>query len=1050
MNTRRPHRAGWVLRAAALAVPVWLAGPGCSRHAQPDLHANATQAASEIHRALPASRPGFGTTDYPGHAEGDVPKAYAMVLLAEVERLGTAWRSGEANLARTAGEWLLAHADEDGDGVTGWGLPVAWDAYDDGSTNPAHTEYTITTAIVIDALMTWAERDAGAPHARIREVVRAAVEPYLDAATASPSGMAPYSLTAADRRYDTFNPAAYLAGQIQRASLGVRDAATRARYEAAADRTMAALLRHRQLVPGSGHWYWNYSVQQALPNDLPHAGYVIAGVRDYLAHGGRLAERFDWPAVLGHLGDFKGEAGELRAFPMLRKGIKLAARSYDLGFALHLACTEARAAPLVPWLLAAVPAYRTPAARYLKYPPGKGGNARELVVNEYEAYLYRGLTTCTMAPGVLKRGRTDSEEAQAPVVALSGGDDVATLARGLAGPPARTGDTVPLLPASAGLVQFDATRKARVALADATTLALPDPGVPVHVLPQGQATFVFLRRHPDNHLALLRFEGERLTCRLDVQHGEDPTAVAMLRAATVHEGRLHAVIYHNPSLANWQVAWDTEAPCPKPLGPPARLPSLGEPAGATYEMVPGLRFHPDPHRAGRLWLVGGNVQMQVGPAGQPGQAGEGGPAAVQRIEGCRHVLETAVTPSGPAHLCIAAAVDPRALARQPFVKAPPGVAAPEVDLGSGVPWNLRWSLGALQIDHARHPYQLRRLLRHDLARTAPGGWMEFGVNNEEGRIPWSQIYYLNGLMDLLDLARRDAGALALYGPLLAEARQRLDMEMQWLDEHVRAGRHRTRAFTVDRSRALFGVQTGRLLLVLHRYRTEVPDALPTPAYEVLKRAVPMLEDHIEVMASEGEETKWIAPGRHHLRWPKGSKFAFDGMPVPYNHQNEWAHAVLATADAATPPLATEAATDVLRHFVDRIAPGGRLPDSGSWDYWWGRAFDGWDAAAGWSVNTRRYGGDRIKAWISFRTIDAMALVAAAPKIGAREAEEARRSAMALAARGLLYPFANHAWVDTGQVHLAPAVAQEYARVSAPWELANAAWSLAVLARRAAP
>jgi hypothetical protein len=255
---------------------------------------------------------------------------------------------------------------------------------------------------------------------------------------------------------------------------------------------------------------------------------------------------------------------------------------------------------------------------------------------------------------------------------------------------------------------------------------------------------------------------------------------------------------------------------------------------------------------------------------------------------------------------------------------------------------------------------------------------------------------------------------------------------------------------VDRSRALFGVQTARFLLVLHRYRHEVPGALPTPAYDALKRAVPLLEEHIEVLATVGEEAKWIAPGRHHLRWPRGSKFAFDGMPVPFNHQTEWAHAVLATADAATPPQAIDAATDVLRHFADRIAPAGRLPESGSWDYWWGRAFDGWDTAAGWSVNTRQYGGDRIKAWISFRTIDAMALVAGAPRLGAAEAAAARRSAMALAGRGLLYPFANHAWVDTGEIHLAPAVALEYARVSTPWELANAAWSLAAQARRGAP
>ncbi|MBI5721200.1 MAG: hypothetical protein HZC37_26315 [Burkholderiales bacterium] len=1098
-------RAG-LLTTAIVVVAAASAGLGCTpRDAAPSdpraaVLATATSAASEIHAALPRHRPGFGTTDYPGHAEGDVPKAYAMVLLAELQRRGRAWRSGEADLARVAGDWLLANADSNGDGVIGWGLPVAWDAYDDGSVNPAHTEYTITTAIVIDALLTWAERDALAPHARIRELVHAAVSPYLDGRIASPSGIAPYSLAAADRRYDTFNPAAYLAGQVQRASLGVADPRERERYLAAADATMRALLKHRQLAPGSGHWYWNYSVQQALPNDLPHAGYMIAGIRAYLEHGGRLAEQFDWYAVLQHLADFRGAAGEVRAFPTFRPGLKLAARSYDLGFALHLACTETRTAPLVPWLMAAVEGYRTPAKRYLKYPHGGASAAAAtpastpaLVINEYEAYLYRGLSSCALAPmgptAVSTSGST-SGLASVPLpgpapspsaeVRLASSPETSALARRLAGASASAstsasagassnatdaraqagapGPVVPLLPAEAGLVSFDASRRPLLVRADGTVLAIVTPGVPVKVLARGRATYVFHRRYPDDRLALLQYEGERLVCRLEVEHGDDPTAVASLRAATLHGQRLHAVVYHNPSQANWHLAWhiapasaahgtvaaaaaqQPAGACPVRTGVTAKLPSLEEPAGSTYEMIPSLHFHVVAGAAGeRLWLAGGNMQLEIGTAG---------PMEPRRIPGCRHIVESAPTPAGLAHLCVAAAVDPHSGARALVVVAPEGVQPPPLDPALGVPGNLRWSLGALQIDHARSAAQLRRLLRRDLAATAPGGWMEFGINNEEGRIPWSQIYYLNGLLDLLDLARRDAALLELFGPLLAEVRLRLDVEMRWLDAQVAAGRHRTRAFTVDRSRALFGVQTARFLLVMHRYLREVPDAAALASYADLKRAVQRLEGHIEVLATEGEEPKWIRPGLHHLRWPKGSAFHFDGMPVPYNHQNEWAYAVLATADEHTTAPTLQAATDVIGHFTDRIAPAGALPASGAWDYWWGRAYDGWDEPGRHSMHVPRYGGDKIKAWISFRTIDAMSLVAGAARLGPQEAANARASAQALAARGLLYPFANHAWVNEATaIHLGAPAAHEYARVSAPWELGSAVWSAAALGKR---
>lgn len=1066
---RRPSRFPWrpvslaggiVLALALAACQPRAAAPAADEFAA--TRATATAYASQLHAALPPDRPGHGTTDYPGHAEGDVPKAYAMVLLAEVQRLGTAWRAAEPNRAHAAGHWLLEHADENADGVVGWGLPVAWDAYDDGSINPADTEYTISTAIVIDALLSWAERDASAPHERIARTVQAAIEPYLDASLWSPSGLAPYSLQPADRRYDTFNPAAYLAGQIQRASLGVADPRRRARYLDSADATMRALLRHRQIAPGSGHWYWAYSVQQpGLPNDLPHAGYVIDGIRTYIEHGGRLADQFDWYAVLGHLADFRGtekDPDAVRAFPAFHREVTLPARSYDLGFALHLACTETRATHLAPWLAQAVERFRTPAARFLKYPVGTPAGlatSPHLVINEYEAYLYRGLTACALAPA---RRPMHAATAPAAVPVTSSAASAPGVATGPAGTARRgaaaaaaatTGSTVPLVPA-AGVVGFDARQHAQLHLPDGRVLALDVPGVPVQVLAASdQVLFLFVRRHPDDRLLLLRAENGRITCRLPVEHGGDPTAVAALRAATLAAGRLHAVIYHNPSYANWYLAWQTGGACPAPALTAQKLPSLGEPAGATYEMVPGLHFHHG--RAGdngepRLWLAGGNVQMEVGTGGLHG---------VQQVPGCRHIVESTPTPSGLAHLCISAAAARAAGNGQgvgdgeplpPVIVAPAGVAAPAIDLARGVPWRLRHSLGTLQIDHAASPRQLRQLLRHDLARTAPGGWMEYGINNEEGRIPWSQIYTLNGWLDLLDVARRDAAAFELYGPMLDEVRTRLHQEMRLLDQHVAAGRHHTRAFTVDRSRALFGVQTARLLLVMHRYRTEVAGALPMTSYEPLRRAVQQLAGHIEVLATEGEEARWIAPGRHHLRWPRGSMFAFDGMPVPFNHQNEWAYAVLATAGTDTPAAVRHAATDVLRHFVDRIAPAGELPAEGRWDYWWGRAFDGWQADADWSVNTRSYSGDRIKAWISFRTIDAMALVTGAGHLGVTEAAHAERSATRLAQLGALYPLAFHALADRhAYLGLAPAVAQQHARTSAPWEMANSAWSLAKLA-----
>ncbi|MBN8499399.1 hypothetical protein [Accumulibacter sp.] len=339
--------------------------------------------------------PGKGLVDYPSDGPADIPKAYAMILLAAVD----AQRAGRGfpEAGTVSGLWLLDHADENRNGITGWGVPVAWDAYGDGSENPASTEYTIATAIAVHALLDWAGEPGTAPRDRIMEVVLAASQPYFDASMRTPAGLLPYSLSPPDRRYDTFNPAAYMAGQMQRLSRLVNDPGQAELLRQAADQTMQALLDHRKVNPATGSWYWNYSVQEDSSNDLPHASYVVDGIRTYIRHGGRLAAAFDREKVLAHLDEFLGEkTPDIRAWPRLRPDVTLAARSYDIGMALHVACTEPAMAGLRTRLIAATPAYKDPDGQYLKYPAAS--KERNFVVREYETYLLRGFETCLAHP----------------------------------------------------------------------------------------------------------------------------------------------------------------------------------------------------------------------------------------------------------------------------------------------------------------------------------------------------------------------------------------------------------------------------------------------------------------------------------------------------------------------------------------------------------------------------------------------------------------------------------------------------------------------------
>lgn len=343
---------------------------------------------SELRDALDKRFPGRGVTDYPGNFVHDVPKGYAMILKAELIAAGG---GNVSDIARAAAEFLLTHSDERSDGFPGWGVPLAWDPYGDGSINPEHTKYTISTAIVIDALLDWLEADRAAPRAEVLRLVRGSLLPYLEAGALSPSGLLPYSLEAVDRPYDTFNPAGYLAGAMQRYSGLEPDVDLKARIRGVADRTIAAHLAHRQTA-ASGAWYWHYSVTEKVPNDLAHAGYIIHGLRLYAEHGGALADKLDIPAIERHLADFvEPKTQRIVAWPSFRKDTNTPARSYDLGMGLYLACLRGHTSLYAPYL-ASLPDYRNAQGGYLKYPPRPG--QPDLAVREYEAYVLLGMATC--------------------------------------------------------------------------------------------------------------------------------------------------------------------------------------------------------------------------------------------------------------------------------------------------------------------------------------------------------------------------------------------------------------------------------------------------------------------------------------------------------------------------------------------------------------------------------------------------------------------------------------------------------------------------------
>jgi Ca2+-binding RTX toxin-like protein len=342
-----------------------------------------------VELALDPVAPGRGPTDYPTEAPADIPKAYAMIVKAAA--LDGGHTAALQALAQTSDDWLREHDDEDGDGVKGWGLPFAWDAFGDGTPNPENTEYAITTAIVIDALLDRANTLSGPERAETLELAWQAISPYLDPALATPGGLAPYSLTPQDGAWDVFNTAAYLAAMAQRLSSAEIASERIAQLQAFADGTMQVLL-DTHLVTADGAWYWPYLTPGSTVNDLPHAAYIVYSIETYAHEGGTLANQFQREAIWSHFRDFVDTDGYIRSYPdfVASDG---PARSYDVGFALATVSLFGDSAQddVREQLIEVLSTYRLDNGHYAKYPvTGPAAVADPMVVTEYETYFLFG------------------------------------------------------------------------------------------------------------------------------------------------------------------------------------------------------------------------------------------------------------------------------------------------------------------------------------------------------------------------------------------------------------------------------------------------------------------------------------------------------------------------------------------------------------------------------------------------------------------------------------------------------------------------------------
>lgn len=282
--------------------------------------------------------------------KANFPHPQAFALIASASAL-----LGEKEPCRSAADWLVRHS------APGWGLGFAWDAFSDGSVNPANTVYGVTVAMAARGLLD-AHQSCYRPEYLPSAI--AALDYYSKFFTeTSDGGFFWYS----DQKADAQNvlnisavllPTLALAGRI----------AHRPDFTELAQKAASDLLNHQISVGGLD--YWKYMDTSPIPNDAVHAGMMVAALAEYKEITGT---QFDIGPACNYLPTFISDGRTLDFSPVgdLPESLRARpARLWGVGALAH-ALTKCGLHDHAAMVVQDMQRYRFEADRYSSIPDGE-------------------------------------------------------------------------------------------------------------------------------------------------------------------------------------------------------------------------------------------------------------------------------------------------------------------------------------------------------------------------------------------------------------------------------------------------------------------------------------------------------------------------------------------------------------------------------------------------------------------------------------------------------------------------------------------------------
>jgi len=238
----------------------------------------------KLQSMFPKEQQGFGFDFFDRGISFDSAMTYGLLLSAESIKYKYDQSNESKERIEAAVSWLVANK-QGNDGTPGWGHPIAWDAFGDGSINPAYQVYTITTAIAIEGLLDalqLSEMFSYAEKVDILNIIEDVFNKFLTSTWTyydSNSGYFWYS-TSRDDDYFTPNVSSAFLGVLSRFYFEYGEFIhEKYFYQDRINEAARAINNSAQLRNGAP--FWKYYAGVETPNDLVHHCYTLWGLETY-------------------------------------------------------------------------------------------------------------------------------------------------------------------------------------------------------------------------------------------------------------------------------------------------------------------------------------------------------------------------------------------------------------------------------------------------------------------------------------------------------------------------------------------------------------------------------------------------------------------------------------------------------------------------------------------------------------------------------------------------------------------------------------------------